>query len=307
MNNSTDMLLQIDEVERIAGLSKIKRLINNPYKYISAVLFRRFIYPITKKEKLVTATLFYNKKMQIALPASTDIYLTGGKSHDSEIRLAKFIITHLKSGDHFLDIGAHFGYFTLLTSELIGNEGLIYAFEPSDKSYQILNENCKNLKQVTTFQKAVAETNAPLVFYEFPNLQSEYNSFDIDQFKNEKWFESSKPIKIEVVATTIDEITIGNLFSPQIIKIDVEGGEFKVISGGVNYFKNYAPIIVLEYLEPKRYNANHKKAIELLVCLNYAPNIITQNGQLATIENIDEYLLKNNLESDNIVFKKKMG
>ena len=291
------------EVEKIANLTKFKRLLHHPLKYIFAILFKHLIYHKSQKEIKVDATLFYKKKMKIALPASTDIYLTGGKSHNSEIRLAKFIIINLQKGNHFLDIGAHFGYFTLLASEIVGTEGKVFAFEPARKSYEILLENCSGINSIFTFTKAVSDTNEDIIFYEFPNLYSEYNSSDVAQFENESWFSSSKPKKTKVQATTISDIANEN-FNPSIIKIDVEGSECNVIKGGTKYFENHSPYIVMEYLEPRRDNKNHVKALELLKKMGFEPHTINPNGQLAAIENIDKYLIDNNLESDNIVFKR---
>lgn len=104
------LIKQLSEVEKIASSSKIRRLLDNPYKYLYAILFRQLAYSRKKREVIKTTTLFYGKKMKVALPASTDIYLTGGKSHDSEIRLARFLIQNLSGEEHFLDIGAHYGY-----------------------------------------------------------------------------------------------------------------------------------------------------------------------------------------------------
>src|SRR5690606_22546374 len=100
MNNH--LTLGLDAVQNIARGSKLQRLRSNPAKYIYSVFFIKLLYKITKKEKIVSTPLFFNRPMTIALPASTDIYLTGGKSHDSEIRLARFMIQTLKPGDHFL-------------------------------------------------------------------------------------------------------------------------------------------------------------------------------------------------------------
>jgi len=298
------LIEQIENVEKIANYSKVKRLLNNPIKYIFAIFYKKFFYPKTKKEKTIEAPLFFGKKMQIALPASTDIYLTGGKSHVSEIKLAKYMINNLNKGDHFLDIGAHYGYFTLLAAEIIGSNGKIMSFEPTSSSYKLLLENTKALKNTTILQTAISNSEENLIFYEFPNLHSEYNASDVSQFENEDWFQKSPPVKVEVQATTIDHITKDKDFNPQMIKIDVEGAEYNAIQGGINYFKNQSPKIVMEYLEPKRKNETHRKALELLLSIGYYSHIITQNGDTRPMKNIDEYLINEKLESDNIVFMK---
>jgi len=295
---------QLDSVEKIANYSKFRRLLHQPFKYISAILFRELIYPRNQKEKIVVCNLFYGRKMVVALPASTDIYLTGGKSHTSEIRLARFLILNLRAGDHFLDIGAHYGYFSLLGSEIVGASGQVFSFEPASKSHLLLQKNTANLANTTLFKKAISNSEEPLTFYEFPNLHSEYNASDVSQFEQEPWFEKSQPQKVTVDATTIDVITQSEHFYPEVIKIDVEGAEYDVIQGGMSFFQKYAPKIVMEYLEPNRKNETHQKALVLLKSLGYNTHIIGKDGKLIQLDDIDSYLISEKLESDNIVFVK---
>ena len=242
-------------------------------------------------------------QMWIALPASTDIYLTGGKSHVSETRLAKFLIQNLEENDHFLDIGAHYGYFTLLAAELVGTNGQIKAFEPSTKTFALLSKNTQGKPQIEALQSAVSETEGEISFYEFPNLYSEYNTKEIAQFENEAWFQQSPPKKVTIAATTIDKIC-NNGFLPKIIKIDVEGAELEVIKGGEDILKQHSPTLVMEYLTSERQNAAHRKASELLQSWGYSSYRIDEKGNLEKVVDIDGYLKKEDLESDNIVLKK---
>lgn len=298
------LISKVDNIEKIATFSKLRRLFYNPIKYVYAIVFKEFIYPKNKKEIILTTKLFYGKTMQVALPAATDIYLTGGKSHSSEIRLAKFLILNLNSGSHFLDIGAHFGYFSLIGSELVGDIGSVKSFEPAGKSYDLLAKNAQSLSNIEIHKKAVSDKEGSITFFEFPNLQSEYNASDVSQFEQEDWFQGAKPVKVEVAATTIDNITSESTFKPDVIKIDVEGAEFDVIKGGARYLTDHSPKLVMEYLEPKRKNESHKKALDLLSSLGYGSFVIANGGELNEINNIDDYLIKENLESDNIVFIK---
>ncbi len=299
------MINDLKRVQEIAGLSKFRRLMYNPVRYGYAIAYRELIYPKKKKGRIVDANLFYGKKIKIALPASTDIYLTGGKSHSSEIRLARFLILNLHKGNHFLDIGAHYGYFTLIAAEIVGDNGMIYAYEPSSKSFDILSQNTSDLQNVFIHKKAVSDTTDTISFYEFSNLQSEYNALDVAQFENEEWYRHAPPSKNDVEATTIDTLVQQTTFTPHIIKIDVEGAEDKVIQGGADFFKAGSPRIIMEYLEPRRNNKSHKKALTLLEAIGYTPHIINDDGSLQETDLIDEYLKIQELESDNIIFLKK--
>jgi len=108
---------QFEKVENLAKGSKLRRLLQNPSKYIFAIFARKVIYPLFKRGIKQKTKLFFGKKITVTLPAGSDIYLTGGKAHDSEIRLTKFILKNLAQDDVFIDVGAHFGFFTRLASE----------------------------------------------------------------------------------------------------------------------------------------------------------------------------------------------
>lgn len=291
----------IEKVDFLAKGSKWTRLAHQPFKYIYSIFFKKFVYPQTLEAKTKEASLFSGHKMHIALPASIDIYLTGGKSHDSEIRLAKFLVQNLHIHDHFLDIGAHYGYFSIIASAVVKEKGIVYSIEPASFSYMLLKKNADQFPNIKAHNLAISDQNENITFYEFPNLYSEYNSNDIEQFKNESWFLKSPPKKTTIEATTIDQITSSPNFQPKLIKIDVEGHEWNVIKGGEKYIKNIAPTVILEYLSSERHNSQHQHAIDLLASWNYKTFIIDNLGSLIAIEDINKYLEDTGLESDNIV------
>jgi FkbM family methyltransferase len=300
---SDQLLHELNKVNRLAKAPKLVRLLNNPYRYLNALAIRYFNRH--KGSRLVVNT-FFNRPMLIGLPASTDIYLTGGKSHDSEIRLAGFLIKNLDKGARFLDIGAHFGYFSLLASELAGREGAVVSFEPGPGIYSMLRENASHAVHgnIVTYPHAVSDQEGELSFYELPAIYSEYSSMDLSQFENESWFRDVQPNKITVQAASIDKI-VRDGFIPEMIKIDVEGAESKVIAGGARFFQQHEPYVIMEYLEPARHNQGHKHAVELMRSYGYTSYAIDAGGNLRTVHDIDAYLVQEQIGSDNIVFSKK--
>ncbi|OWY23505.1 FkbM family methyltransferase [Sphingobacteriales bacterium UPWRP_1] len=297
------LLSQVTLVEKIASMSKAARMLHNPAKYIFAILYRLTAYRLFKKEILVKATLFYGKTMQVALPAATDIYLTGGKSHISEIRLTKYLIKHLTESAVFLDIGAHYGFFTLLANEII-TTGKVYAFEPSGNTFAILQSNTAEKQTIQIFNKAITSKSMLLEFYEFDNLHSEYNTFNAAQFEHEAWFKNSTPVLHTVEAISVDDFCKSEKISPDFIKIDAEGYENEVIKGAQLILTKDTgkPIIIMEYVEPGRNNRPHREAYKQLQQWGYQCFVIDNNGNPVPQNNIDDYLISNNLESDNLVF-----
>ncbi|MFZ4544559.1 MAG: FkbM family methyltransferase [Saprospiraceae bacterium] len=299
-----ELFKKIDEIEQYAKASRFYRLYHTPARYLNAAFFNKLIYPFTRREKHTDITTFFDAKIRIALPAGTDLYLIGAKSHESEIRLARFLMNRLDEGNCFVDVGAHFGYFSLLASMLVGESGKVVVFEAAQKNFSLLQRNCAPFKNIQLYNNAVSDKSEILTFYEFPALYSEYNTVDIAQFENEPWFERYPPQKLEVQSLTLDETLLTLDLESSIIKIDVEGAEFKVISGMIALLEKYPLVIVMEYLNPSRHNTEHQKAAELLRSKGYEQFIILHGGDLQKIADIDKYLLKGNFESDNIVFKK---
>lgn len=218
-----NLIRKLDRVERIASASKFKRMLVHPFKYMNAIIFREVIYKQKKVEKKVLSKTFFDTEMKLLLPSSTDIYLTGGKSHDSEIRLAKFLINKLGSEDSFVDVGAHYGYFTLLGSKLVGNNGKVYSFEASPTTYRILYENTCHKSNIRALNLAISDEVSIIQFYEFPNLYSEYNTLDVNQFEDESWFSEYKPNEVSIQSVILDDFLSDEKVKPKIFKIDVEG------------------------------------------------------------------------------------
>src|SRR5438093_618619 len=52
----------------------------------------------------------------------------------------------VKPGDHVLDVGANMGQFTAHLSQLVGESGLVHAFEPNVAHFKILTSIAQNVR-----------------------------------------------------------------------------------------------------------------------------------------------------------------
>lgn len=298
------LLERLDTVQQVSNLSKLQRMLRNPLRYVFAILYRDLLYKLFKSDYEVNCSTFYSSDFRILLPSSIDIYLTKGKSHHSEIHLAKFLIHQLNEGDTFIDIGAHFGYFSLLASTLVGKKGQVHSFEPTSMVFEILNKNTKKHSNITANNKAAGETNGEIAFYEFPTLYSEYNSINQKQYELEKWFEKHKAKKVNMPMVALDSYVSDTIKPPKIIKIDVEGAELSVLRGASNLLSTNSPILILEFLTDSKNLEVYREANLFLKNLGYKHHRITDQGELDLLDDIESYMNKNGIDSDNIVFKK---
>ena len=304
--STSDLEKKLKKVESLAHSSIFGRLLFAPHRYIFAQFIHKVYFKLTKKGVFATAKTFFGYPLSMPLPAGTDIYLTGGKTHDSEIRLAKFLIQTFddKTNRHFLDIGAHVGYFSALVSVLLNEKGQVIAVEAARGTAELLEKNLKNLTNVTTIHAAATERDGEnLVFYEFPVLYSEYNSSHIQQFENEAWFSKFKPQKVVVKGITVDSLVEKFDLKNPVIKIDAEGAEAQVVAGIRQTLLEQSPIVIMEYLREK--NEGHQKAFEILVAAESAPHSIDNQGLLRGITDGKSYFMEHDIDSDNFVFVKK--
>ena len=247
---------------QISKLSFFKRLFSHPSMFwhtITCFLLKRF-----KLTKLVKVKTFFDEDMFVVLPevVSSDIYRFGY----IESNVAQAIINNVSEKDKVVDIGAHFGLFTLLMSELVGNEGEVHSFEPVPSTFSILSKNVSKKKFITTNLKAVWNENKELFLNDYGISCSAFNSIKGArslEIKDQKFKNiiSAKAIKLD------DYIKSKNI-KPSFIKIDAESTEYEVLEG-MNYTLNkLKPAICIE-LGDLEIEGAHKSIEVVKYLMNY--------------------------------------
>lgn len=299
-----DLLNKIEGVEHLAKANKLSRLLNSPLKYLHAIYVRKFQYPNKKIGIPKRCKTFFDQELEVVLPAGTDIYLLGAKTHDSEIRLAKFMIKQLEAGDCFLDIGAHFGYFSLLASELVAAEGRVLSVEASSQTFITLLKNLGERKNIKCLNIACTSSDGPISFFQFPVMYSEYNSLDYTQYEETEWVKEYAAEEITIEGLSVDSILKREVVVPKLIKIDVEGAEEQVVRGMTELMKQKeVPFLAMEFIAHDKSNV-HLAAAKILERNGYLAHLILEDGTLSKINVglIEKQLIKKGLDSDNVIF-----
>lgn len=306
MKNKNDLLAQLDYRALLAQGSKGKRFLYSPMRYVYGIFQREVAYRFLSYSPMVKANTFFDTSMNIQLPAGLDIYLLNTKSHDSEIRLCKFIVKNLNQGDQFVDVGAHFGFYSLFASHLVGSEGLVLSIEGSPNSYKILESNILDQTNIVGVQRALGSDDSTILFVEYPVQYSEYNSIAKE---GQRINTALNPKITKVIQTSLSKLMSTHDIHPKIIKIDVEGGEYDVLKGGHDYLKTAKyGMIAMEYLISHDDSFSiYDRACQLMDKLKYQIHIIKIDGSLLQIpwDKVSENLRLRNLDSDNIVFYRR--
>lgn len=303
MHSEAELLRSVGKVAQLAEGNRWHRLRHRPLGYPAAQLYRTLAYPLLRRPLAVDCPTFFGRSMRVMLPSGTDIFLTGGKTHESELRLARYLIRALHYGDTFLDIGAHYGYFALLAAHCTGDQGRVIAVEAAPATFAVLRYNAENAG-VEAYHAAASDTSGELEFLEFPNLYAEYNTLDTGRYSKEKWYGKNTPVRVSVPAVRMDDFLNERKLYPVLIKIDVEGAEFQVIRGMTEYLENSQVAVAMEYLSDKRGNAEHRQADTFLRERGYLPYAIDNAGIPYAVHDVPAHLESRRLDSDNIVFRR---
>ena len=164
---------------------------------------------------------------------------------DTEIREQQLVRRIVKAGMTVFDIGAHIGKYTRLFSILVGYEGKVYAFEPTESSFRKLASAVKQFgcTNVTLINKAVWVQNRKVTLNEFPEEYSVWNSLGLPEMKNPHDPKVTVPIErsVDVEAVTLDSFCQqNNIENIDYLKLDIEGSELEVLVGSSRLLENKA-------------------------------------------------------------------
>jgi FkbM family methyltransferase len=183
-----------------------------------------------------------------------DIY-TSMSSHEDDI------IEHFtpKQGDIVVDIGAAFGFYTIISSKRVGTNGKVVAIEAQQDSFEMLNRNIKlnQLTNVIPLNYAVYSKETKVKLYSSYSIMPER----VGKYTKDKF--------VEVNADTLDNLLQANGIEQQQvnwIKIDVEGAEIDVLKGATNVLSKSKDIALL--IEVHGLN-NYRPVVEFLSLYNF--------------------------------------
>tara|TARA_B110001452_G_scaffold157073_1_gene130721 strand:- start:2458 stop:3282 length:825 start_codon:yes stop_codon:yes gene_type:complete len=210
---------------------------------------------------------FFETKLNLIIPetVSSSIYTCGY----FEEKLTRAFIKLISPGDVLIDIGAHIGYFSLLASELVGSNGMVYSFEPTASTYKLLESNTFRVKNIKTINKAVFSENKEIEFNDYGPRYSAMNSFTEGRFDENA---DRAFTKLEVKAIKLDDFVAKNNIKPNFIKIDAESAEYDILKGMQKIMTIDKPIITVEVGDFGIRNIKtSKELIEYAMSFGYKP------------------------------------
>jgi FkbM family methyltransferase len=180
----------------------------------------------------------------------------------------------LRPGSAFVDVGANVGYFSILAGQLVGPRGRVYAFEPSQRNCTMmqLSANLNHLDNLDIYPFAVADEGTTVVYDALLGSNGiigqglEADDLDIAALAH----------KTLVRAVRLD-VVLGERTRVDVLKMDVEGAEYRALLGAERLVERQHPIIFSEYSPgwlPDISGVSGEDYLRALVDLGYALSIL---------------------------------
>jgi len=184
---------------------------------------------------------------KLALHLGNDLskqIFVGGCMDPNELALLDKL---LKPGMSFLDAGAMEGAYTVLAAALVGPGGVIWSVEPSARERRRLERNLERngFRHVTVHPVALADSDGKAELKVARDEHSGQNTI------GEVVYEQAREIMRETVEirrldSLADEYGLKAL---DVVKMDIEGAEYRALQGAEASIQRFRPVILLEVFD----------------------------------------------------------
>lgn len=167
-----------------------------------------------------------------------------------EIWLTLFCARNVKRGMTAIDVGANFGYYSLLLAELVGTRGELIAVEPNPHAADFLRRSVELnglLGRTRIETSALGATISGDASLYVPHSEPKNAQIVSEMFQPRP----QDGVVIKVPVTTLDGMSAA-CSRVDFIKIDAEGAEEVILEGMAETIARHKPMLVVEF-NPARY------------------------------------------------------
>ncbi len=162
--------------------------------------------------------------------------------HASEDALFAFLKRHVTPGDVVLDIGSFLGIYAILEARFAGPRGRVVAIEPTPWSASVARRHFAfnaSTTAATLFlvEAAAGDQRGHATFHEYdqPYVNALMPAVDVDACGRSR----------RVVVVTIDDLCEQLKIRPTIIRMDVQGAEFRALRGARRTIASEGPRLTI--------------------------------------------------------------
>ncbi len=226
------------------------------------------------------ATTLFGRKFEdvITLPDGRRFYINVistvkehlfffNKYEDYETQLVKKIV---KAGDTVFDVGANFGWYTIIASKLVGSSGRVLAFEMVPNIVKEFERNIElnHLERNITIENIALGENTGTIGYFYSEDQ------EMGNFRSDLLLKGSRALVTgnSKMMTLDDYVELNSINKVDFIKCDIDGAEVLFLRGARKTIETKRPVIIMEVNERAQKAQGHscREIFEELERVGYA-------------------------------------
>lgn len=206
--------------------------------------------------------------------------------------------------NNIIDVGANFGYHTILFSKEVKQN--VFAFEPQIQNFRLLEKNIteNNITNIIPYNLACGDVNCDIQMPFITDIKYKINMGDF----------TPNIVNDLTETTTTKSVVLDEMeFTSQIdlIKIDVQGWEKKVLSGAYNLLKIHKPILIVEFewFQLQKTNTTCQELFDFIKNNNYhifyleyqypSDHVCVHNDNLTQFRNnFKDYIFPHTVDND---------
>jgi len=192
----------------------------------------------------------------------------------------QYALRSMPAGGVMLDVGANYGYYCIALAARLRQHCTIHAFEPNGPTFARLRRNLElnQVKVVTVYQVGLSDHEGTAAIVEVPGHSGAAHL---------------RPGQ-DVAVTSLDRFcAVTSLDRLDLIKIDAEGAELRILRGGGETLDRFRPVLLLELNTPtlEREHASPADVLALLRSLEYRVYSITPKREIVSAANLPSPIL----------------
>jgi FkbM family methyltransferase len=167
---------------------------------------------------------------------------------------------NVRSGETWLDVGAHYGYTAIALSRFVGPRGRVFAFEPivATAGHLARTRELNGLAQLTVVPSGLGSRET-----------GEVKRLPVTRGMGDSTVAVSDTSSATVVMAKLDDVwggICGAVRQIDGVKIDVQGMEAETVSGMALLLREFAPKLVIEF----HLGVNRRSLLDRLSHLGYS-------------------------------------
>lgn len=244
--------------------------------------------PMAQKHDRITVELVDGTK--VIVPDSLEnitsyVLREQGDWFEDEIRFLRRLV---QPGDTVVDIGANYGVYALSLARRVGPRGRVWAFEPASETAQLLSAGAaaNGLSWLHVGMEALSDREGKAW------LQTTGHS-ELNSLAGIEADATTRGPGEEVDVTTLDHcLERFGWTAVDLLKIDAEGEEGRILKGGARFFREQSPLVMFEVKSGDEF---HLELVQQFSALGYQCfRLIPGLNALVPVsleQKVDDYLL----------------